>query len=217
MGQRSQVIFNIEHTDIHGKTRTARIARHHQWVYGHFLVIRAAQVVHFLDALIEHKPRTTIDDLQAALPAIYGINQTNGDIQGLDQYSDVSKYRIEHMDNNDGYVVVDIRIVDSSDHATRQQVSYRIGILENVVVMSPTIEVTPRLTTAENYLRSYMMNKQEAGAYWPKSDLNFFHMAARAVDLAPGGERFTTTEQAIEAANRLVATMPTAESADEAA
>lgn len=183
MGQRSQIIVNLPATPMSGPA--TRVARHYQWVWGGFLIARVAQLVEFLDTNFEGG--TYLRDLNVGIPAVYGVNFRTGDVQGLHPYDDVSQYAMQSMDNNDGWVIVDITADTDTDEMHGYGASYRIGIVNN----------DGRLVSPEEYVEEYRY--EEFDADFPDCATDLATIAGMK-----HGTWFDSTDQAVAAADALL-------------
>ena len=107
MGQRSQMFAQIDQRPSSGERGPVRVGRHYQWVWGPHMIIRAAQVVRFLQAAEESGTARywMASEPAAGIVATYGVNQYTGEVQGLSDYDDVSDLALDECDNNNGAVL----------------------------------------------------------------------------------------------------------------
>ena len=107
MGQRSQMFAQIDQRPSSGDRGSVRAGRHYQWVWGPHMIIRAAQVVRLFQAAEEAKTSRywTASEAAAGIVATYGVNQATGEVQGLNDYDDVSDVPLHQCDNNNGAVL----------------------------------------------------------------------------------------------------------------
>lgn len=116
MGQRSQVIIGYKSTEYDRSNyksvmKDCRFARHLQWNYGAFMVLRASQTIEFLNTANANgdlaRGYRTKELAQGAL-AMFCVNRTTGNVQGLDDSSDVSDSKASQWDNNNGLFIADL-------------------------------------------------------------------------------------------------------------
>ena len=116
MGQRSQVIIGYKSTEYDRSNyksvmKQCRFARHLQWNYGAFMVLRASQAVSFLNTAQENGLNEhNWDILQRAQGALatFCVNRVTGNVQGLDESSDESNSKASQWDNNNGLFIADL-------------------------------------------------------------------------------------------------------------
>ena len=205
MGQRSQLIVNI-HTVKNGeRVKSVRIARHYQWVWGQFLIFRANQLARFLhqQARADYS-RITSEELEAVIPAIYGVNIINGDVQGIHPYYDVADYSLECMDNNDGYVVVDVTI-SSFDHRFNVDVDFTMGIIQQQLTDAGA-EYT--LVAPGDYMAQYATLDMRDSDDWRHISKAVISLEALLKDRG-----FTSGKDAVAVADSLVPAQPDVEAA----
>ncbi|TXS81799.1 hypothetical protein CHU70_11065 (plasmid) [Corynebacterium sp. LK10] len=152
MEQQSYLIVNI-HTVKNGeRVKSVRIARHYQWVWGQFLIFRANRLARFLHQQARADYNTiTSEELEAAIPAIYGMNIINGDVQGISPSSDAADCPLKWMAPFNGYVVVDVTI-SSFDRRIDVDVDFTMGIIERQMTDTGTEYV---LITPGDYMAQY--------------------------------------------------------------
>lgn len=175
---RTQLIANIP-ADPAWRRPATRVARHYQWAWGGHVIDRLAQLIQFLDANFADRP--SLSHLHQAIPAVYGVNLRTGDAQGLDPHDDVSNQPLDWMDNDEGYVVVDIAATKTPNGLAA---SYEVGILTR----------GGDLVTAREYLRMYPVEFNEA-AYEKELD---------TIENMAHGTWFDTAREALTAADALV-------------
>lgn len=200
MGQRSQLIVNI-HTVKDGKAvKSVRIARHYQWVWGQFLIFRAAQLAKFLYQQANNGLLCiTSEELEAAIPAIYGVNFINGDVQGLHPNYDVSDAPIKHMDNNDGYVVVDVTITPNQNQIT-SDLDFKMGIIETTATGRG---LDYQLVAPGDYMAHYSSMELRNSSDWQHISSAVIALEALIKDYT-----FASTEKVLAAADALVPGSP---------
>lgn len=110
MGQRSQMFAVIESHGGFIAEESVRIGRHYQWVWGEHMIIRAGQVIRYLDTATESKAlwHSSAEEIAAGITATYGVNQATGEVQGLRSRDDVSDCSLTGCDNNDGAFLVHV-------------------------------------------------------------------------------------------------------------
>ena len=205
MGQRSQLIVNI-HTVKNGeRVKSVRIARHYQWVWGQFLIFRANQLARFLhqQARADYKTITS-EELEAVIPAIYGVNIINGDVQGIHPHSDVADCPLKWMDNNDGYVVVDVTI-SSFDHRFDVDVDFTMGIIERQMTDAGTEYV---LVAPGDYMAQYATLDMRDSDDWRHISKAVISLEALLKDRG-----FASGEEAATVADSLAPAQPDVEAA----
>lgn len=111
MGQRSQ-LFATAINERDGQV--SRQGRYYQWVWGPYMITRAAQVARYLNAATESGmiKHTRPDEFTAAVVATYGVNLTTGEVQGLSADDDVSDLSLRECYNNNGAFLAHL----DSDH-----------------------------------------------------------------------------------------------------
>lgn len=116
MGQRSQVIIGYKSTEYDRSNyksvmKDCRFARHLQWNYGAFMVLRASQTIEFLNVAHANGDLTRgyhTKELAQGTLAMFCVNRVTGNVQGLDDSSDVSDSKASQWDNNNGLLIADL-------------------------------------------------------------------------------------------------------------
>ena len=112
MGQRSLLVIGYKtyegRKDPENVTNH-RIARHFQWNYGHFMILRAAQVAELM-ATTQADRYYWMDAPSHATGATvtFCVNRTTGNVQGFHRMADESAQPIANHDNNNGAFLLDI-------------------------------------------------------------------------------------------------------------
>lgn len=111
MGQRSLLVIRYATENRSGgNTVNHRIARHFQWNWGHFMILRAAQTARLMDTMQSKYYSFNGADNALGAAATFCVNQTTGDVQGLGAWADESAQSIEDHDNNNGAFLLDIDV-----------------------------------------------------------------------------------------------------------
>lgn len=110
MGQRSQMFAVVEQHGAFITEKPVRIGRHYQWVWGEHMIIRAGQVIRYLDTATQNGALrySSAAEIAAGITATYGVNQATGEVQGLSSRDDVSDFSLTGCDNNDGAFLVHV-------------------------------------------------------------------------------------------------------------
>lgn len=112
MGQRSLLVIGYQTYDGRKDPDLIshhRIARHFQWNWGQFMILRAAQVAELMSTT-DHDRHYWMDaDNHAAGAAVtFCVDRTTGNAQGFHRMDDESANSIAEHDNNNGAFLLDI-------------------------------------------------------------------------------------------------------------
>lgn len=174
MGQRSQVIIGYKTTEYDRSNhmpvaKDCRFARHLQWNYGAFMVIRAGQTIEFLNTVNANgdlsRDYQAKEYAQGAL-SMFCVNRITGNVQGLDESSDVSNCKASEWDNNNGLFITDL------DPKNGYTFGFCTGYEEAAMVNGRKIKPMETIVSAREYLDAsawYLLQDDESIRAWADS------------------------------------------------